>query len=62
MLAWAEKLTLTPQDMVEADVEGLRAQGFDDRAIHDLAQVAAYFSYINRIADGLGTDPEPDGR
>ena len=62
MLAWAEKLTLTPQDMEEADVEVLRAHGFNDRAIHDLVQVAAYFNYINRIADGLGTDMEPEGR
>jgi len=22
--------------------------------------VIAYFNYINRIADALGTDPEPD--
>lgn len=41
-------------------VDALRAQGFDDRAIHDAAQVVAYFSYINRVADGLGVEPEPD--
>jgi hypothetical protein len=23
-------------------------------------QVAAYFNYINRVADGLGVDPEPE--
>lgn len=41
-------------------MRALRAAGFDDRAIHDAAQVVAYFSYINRIADGLGVDLEPD--
>ena len=41
------------------DVQALRDAGFTDRAIHDAAQVAAYFNYINRIADGLGVDPEP---
>jgi len=41
-------------------VQALRAAGFDDRAIHDAAQVVAYFSYINRVADGLGVDLEPD--
>jgi hypothetical protein len=32
--------------------------GWNDRAIHDAAQVVAYFNYINRVADGLGIDPE----
>ncbi len=38
----------------------LREAGLSDRAIHDAAQVTAYFNYINRIADGLGVDPEPE--
>lgn len=38
----------------------LRAHGFDDVAIHDAIQVIAYFNYINRVAEGVGTDPEPD--
>lgn len=44
--------------MGASDVERLRSRGFDDRAIHDLVQVVSYFNYINRVADGLGTDPE----
>ena len=44
--------------MEEADVRALRAVGWDDRAVHDAAQVVAYFNYINRVADGLGVDPE----
>lgn len=44
--------------MNEADIAGLRAHGFDDRAIHDATQVIAYFNYINRIADALGVEPE----
>ena len=46
--------------MERADVKGLRRHGFNDRAIHDIVQVVAYFNYINRIADGLGVDLEPD--
>lgn len=46
--------------MTAAHVEELRQHGLDDRAISDAAQVAAYFSYINRVADGLGVDLEPD--
>lgn len=57
---FAGKLALRPGEMEEEDVRALRSAGFDDRAIHDAAQVASYFSYINRIAEGLGVDLEPD--
>ncbi len=60
MCEFAEKLTLTPSAMARGDVELLRAHGFDDRAIHDATQVAAYFNYINRIADALEVDLEPE--
>ncbi|MHC4822020.1 MAG: carboxymuconolactone decarboxylase family protein [Planctomycetota bacterium] len=60
LCAYAEKLTLTPGHMEETDVVALRSAGFDDTAIHDAAQVIGYFNYINRIADGLHVDLEPD--
>ena len=34
--------------------------GFEDATIHDAIQVIAYFNYINRIAEGVGTDAEPE--
>ena len=55
---FAEKLTRTPSAMSPADLDNLRAIGFDDRAIHDATQVISYFNYINRIADALGVEPE----
>lgn len=58
LCAYAEKLTQSPAAMTEADVQGLRAAGLDDRAIHDATQVIAYFNYINRIADALGVERE----
>lgn len=54
----AERLTADPASVAPADLEVLRAHGFDDTAIHDATQVIAYFNYINRIADGLGVDDE----
>jgi len=57
---FAERLTLAPASMREADVLALRSAGLDDRAIHDLTQVVAYFNYINRIADALHVDLEPE--
>lgn len=58
LCAFAERLTRAPSAMAAADVEGLRAARFDDRAIHDAAQVVGYFNYSNRIADALGVEVE----
>ena len=59
MLAYVEKLTRAPASMVRADVETLRAAGFDDADILAIAEVASYYAFVNRIADGLGVDVEP---
>lgn len=59
MLHYTEKLTLTPWEVSRADVETLREVGFDDRDILDIAEVVAYYAYVNRIADGLGVEVEP---
>ena len=58
MLDYAVKLTLAPWSMVEADVEALRSAGFEDAAILDVNQVAAYYAFVNRLADGLGVELE----
>ena len=58
MLDYVAKLTLRPSEMAADDVEGLRRRGFDDRAIHDICAIAAYFAFVNRIADGLGVELE----
>jgi len=58
MLAYAEKLTLQPWDMIEADVIALREQGFSDAAILDINQVTGYYAFANRLADGLGLELE----
>ena len=46
--------------MRESHVQALRAEGFDDVAIHDAIQVIAYFNYINRIADAVDVELEPE--
>jgi len=58
MLDYVAKLTQRPGEMVATDVESLRHQGFDDRAIHDICAITAYFAFVNRIADGLGVELE----
>ena len=58
LCAYAEKLTLHPTEMNDADIEALRAVGLDDQGIHDATQVISYFNYINRIADALDVERE----
>ena len=58
MLTYATKLTHTPSKMTSGDVEQLRAVGFSDRDVLDIAEVTAYYAYANRIADGLGVPSE----
>lgn len=58
MLDYAVKLTRRPSEIDEGDVRALREAGFDDRAIHDICAVTAYFAFVNRIADGLGVELE----
>ena len=60
LCAWAEKLTRNPDGATQADVVELEGAGLSSEAISDAAQVIGYFNYINRIADGLGVDLEPD--
>ena len=59
MRGCAGKLTGRPAEMSEADLAPLRAAGFTDRDILDIVEVTAYYAYANRIADGLGLQPEP---
>ena len=58
MLDYAVKLTRSPENMVKKDVEALRSANFDDRAIHDICAITAYFAFVNRIPDGLGVELE----
>jgi len=60
LCSYADKLTRDPAQMTQGDVAGLREVGLDDVAIHDGIQVIAYFNYINRIADAVHVDLEPE--
>lgn len=44
--------------MRQADVEALRAAGLSEAEIFEAAFVTAYFNYTNRVAEGLGVEPE----
>ena len=54
MLAYAVQLTKDATRITPQDHERLRAAGFEDTAILQITLVAAWFNYINRVADALG--------
>ncbi len=64
MLDFVAELTRDATRVTPAHHERLRRVGFDDRGILQITLIAAWFNYINRVADALGVgrdpaDPEP---
>ena len=58
ILEYAEKITKTPASITKANIDKLLANGFDKQGVHDIAQVASYYNYVNRLADSLGVELE----
>lgn len=55
---YAVKLTCHPAQASAEDLQSLRNLGWTDIELHLAVQIIGYFNYINRVADGLGVDPE----
>ena len=60
MLDFAVRLTEAPASIAAADRDGLRAAGFSDRDIWDIAAVAAFYNMSNRLAAAVDLRPNPD--
>jgi uncharacterized peroxidase-related enzyme len=60
MCEFVEKLTDAPDAMEDEDRQALRETGFDDRAIWDIAAVAAFFAMTNRLASAVDLRPNPE--
>lgn len=54
MLDYAVQMTRDATRISPADHERLRSVGFDDKGILQITLIAAWFNYINRVADALG--------
>jgi uncharacterized peroxidase-related enzyme len=59
MLDYAGQLTVDATGIGPEHHRRLRARGFDDRGILQITLIAAWFNYINRVADALGVGREP---
>ena len=60
MLDYSLKLTLRPAEMTAADVDRLRDAGWSDEDVMDVAEVTGMFNLTNRLASGLGWEPNPE--
>ena len=54
MLDYVAQTTRDATRISPDDHERLRSVGFDDRGILQITLIAAWFNYINRVADALG--------
>jgi len=54
MLDYAVKLTVAPSTANEADIQNLRAYGFNDRDILDIVYVICLYNFNDRLADATG--------
>jgi uncharacterized peroxidase-related enzyme len=58
MLDYAVKITADATQIGRDDHCRLREAGFNDRGILQITLIAAWFNYINRVADALGVGRE----
>ena len=60
LMRYAEKLTLRPGTMEQADIGALSEAGLDDGEILEANQIIGYFNYANRCLNGLGVTTQGD--
>tara|TARA_A100001011_G_scaffold253929_1_gene262232 strand:+ start:58 stop:636 length:579 start_codon:yes stop_codon:yes gene_type:complete len=60
ILRYAEKLTVSPGEICEADIDELKAVGVNDGEILEANQIIGYFNYVNRLLNGLGVTTDGD--
>lgn len=58
MLAYAEQIAIDASQITRADIDRLRAVGFSDQQICDIALCAAFRCFVSRFFDAVGAAPE----
>jgi uncharacterized peroxidase-related enzyme len=57
LLDYVWKLSRVPGEMTEADINGLRSEGWTDPQIVATVHVTSLFAYMNRVAEAFGLEP-----
>lgn len=63
LLTYAEKLTKTPSQLEDGDVEALREAGWSADAVYEATALISFFNFSGRLeaASGLPPDNVPSG-
>ena len=57
LLSFVRKLTLTPGEMTQRDVDGVLDAGWDEHALHDAVAVTARAALMHRLVAAYGFVP-----
>ena len=61
VFALVKKLTQTPSQTTQADIDAVLASGWDKQAVEDVIAVSSLFNLMNRLVNGFGFEsPEPE--
>jgi uncharacterized peroxidase-related enzyme len=60
MLDFAIKVSVASHEIGEADFDALRAHGFTDEHIWDIAGISAFFGLSNRMANVMSLRPNDE--
>jgi uncharacterized peroxidase-related enzyme len=60
MLDFAMKVCTASHTVTEADYDALRAHGFDDEDVWDIAGITAFFGLSNRMANVISMRPNDE--
>jgi alkylhydroperoxidase family enzyme len=58
LLAYATKLTDTPAMIEDADIQTLRAAGWDERGIWQATALVSFFNFSGRLEAAAGLPPD----
>lgn len=60
IFAFAQKLTLEPSRVTDADRQAISQSGYDAATIADVTAIVALFGFFNRLVDGHGVKGNAD--
>lgn len=61
MFRYLARVNDAPASVGQADVDAVKAAGWEEQAIYDAATVCAMFNFFNRWIDATGVQPPPPG-
>ena len=58
LLAYAEKLTRTPNQLDDTDVDSLREAGWSEDAVYEATALISFFNFSGRLEAASGLPPD----